>query len=172
MISLSALIEKANTWLQGRHPKGKMVILPDSVLEHEHSYSFFWCLKEEEHLDPSQRSMWGGIGRVFISKDGNLVNCGGSAPIDWVNHFELQVLGLEEHWHLSILYQKQHLSTLKFALKCSTSELLQLINENQRIICEEPKGIFDYEPSFQEMVDDLKAAGVVCNLEVRRRSVP
>ena len=149
-----------------------MMVLENSIQEHQSCYSFAWCQTSEKDLPWQDRSVWVGSGRLLSSKDGRLFDFEGSAPgVDWVHQFELKVNGLEDYWYLAIPFQKKNISQLKTALKCSTSEILQLVTDNQTIVYTESKTWSDFHPSFQEMVEDLNAVGIICQTEIRTRKI-
>lgn len=164
------LLQKANQWINQRPFQQKMMVLPDSIREHQHCYSFSWCAVAQKDLPWAQRSIWVGSGRLLISKDGSMADFEGSAPgIDWVHKFELKLQGLEDYWYLEIAYHKQYLGKLKTALHCSTPELLQQLTADQTIVRTESKRWNNYQPSFQRLVNDLRDFGIPHLLEIRMR---
>ena len=170
MLSKSEIVVKANVWINQRIPEFEMVVLGDTLIEHKHCYSFSWCKKSEENLHWRNRTVWVGAGLLLGSKNGDIFDFAGSSPgVDWIYLFELQVQGLEEYWYLEIPFKKEYISKLKAAIKCSTMELLKMVDENQNIIYTEPKAWNDHFPRFQEIADDLNRSGVACEIQIKTR---
>ena len=60
MLSKSEIVAKANVWINEQYRDFEMVVLGDTIIEHEHCYSFSWCKKSEENLHWSKRAVWVG----------------------------------------------------------------------------------------------------------------
>lgn len=112
--------------------------LRDSIMEHKSSYSISWCIKKQKYWSKVKRSVFIGGGRVFLSKETDLIKMSGSAPTnDWEEWFELEIYQLESYWILEISYNKKKISSLKALLNCSTPELLKMVNKESKIIIED-----------------------------------
>ena len=165
------IIEKANYWINNQDFENEMIVLNDGATEYAHCFALFWCQKNEIHLNREQRKSWIGIGRLLISKDGELAEFEGSAPfIDWIHHFELRIQNLEDYWFLEIPYSRKNIAKLKSAIKCSTKELLELVDKNDKIIFNESKAWNSHFPKFIEIANDLNKAGISCEIEIRQRT--
>lgn len=165
------IIEKANYWINHQEFEEEMIVLTEGIEEHNHCFSLLWCIKKEKHLDWKQRTNWIGSGRLLISKDGKIAEFEGSAPfVDWIHHFELKIQNLEDYWFLEIPYRKKDISKLKSAIKCSTKELMELVNKDGKIIFDESKTWNDHFPKFKEIADDLNRSGINCQVEIRQRT--
>ena len=116
----------------------------ETISEHESSYSIYWCLVSEKYLSRSKRSISGGAGALFISKKMDLIKWSGSAPIDWVEWFELEVHQQEIYWVLEIDFNKRKISKIKPLLKASTSEVLKMVNDEFKIRVEDEQGRLEY----------------------------
>lgn len=169
----SELLRKATEWLNTRQFEEEMVALDEDIQEYDHCYALLWCVKSEQHLPWSHRTEFTGGGRLLISKDGLVVDMAGSAPdVDWIHHFNLKLFGLEDFWYLEIPYTKNHLSKLKAALKCSTADLLKMVDDNGKIIFTESKARNDNWTELKRLAQDLGTSGVECLFEVRTREKP
>ncbi|TDQ25729.1 hypothetical protein [Tenacibaculum caenipelagi] len=165
------IIEKANYWINSKREFEKeMIVLEEGMEEHKYCYSLFWCIKSELDLSWSERTSWYGIGRILISKDGNMAEFEGSAPtVDWIHHFENKLQSLENYWNLEISYSKVNISKLKSILNHSTPELLKMVNNDGKIILSEFKAWNDNYTELEEIAEDLKDIGIHCKLEVKTR---
>ncbi len=165
------IIEKANYWINNKVEfKDEMIVLEEGMEEHNYCFSLLWCKKSERDLIWEQRTEWVGIGRILISKDGKTAEFEGSAPgVDWVHYFELKLQGLEDYWYLEIPYAKENMLKLKSAFRCSTQELLKMVNENHKIILTEIKEWCDDFPKFDDIADDLNNSGINCQIEIKTR---
>ena len=144
--------------------------LRESIREYKLCYSINWCLKSEKYLSRVKRTGWVGSGALMVSKLYDKFEMMGSAPgIDWINFFELDVQDLEEYFYLEIPYKKENILKLKSVIKCSTNELLQMTNNEQRIIYTEKKYWNSHFPEFQEIADDLNQQGIDCQVEIKTR---
>ncbi len=165
------IIEKANHWINSeRGFEEEMIVLENEMEKHDHCYSLPWCKKSEKSLTWEQRTSWIGAGRLLISKDGNIAEFEGSAPeVDWIYHFENKLQNLESYWNLEFPYSKENISKLKSILKCSTSELLKKVNENNKITFSESKEWNDNYTELDEICKDLNNVGINCQLEIKTR---
>ena len=167
------IIEKANYWINNEMEfQDEMIVLEEGMEEHKLCFSLLWCKKSERDLTWEQRTTRVGVGRLLISKDGKTAEFEGSSPgVNWIHHFELKLQGLEDYWYLEIPYAKENMSKLKSAFKCSTQELLGMVNENHKIILTETKAWCDHFPEFKEIAYDLNNSGINCQIEVRTRKI-
>ncbi len=150
--------------------KEEIIVVEDTIIEHQHCYSMAWCKKSEIELNWNQKTLWVGSGRLLISKDGEIVDLEGSAPgVDWIHHFELKMFGLEDFWILEIPYSKENISKLKSILKQSTPELLKLVNDKNVITFTESKAWNDNYTKLAGLSDDLNQVGIECQLEIKTR---
>ena len=78
------------------------------------------------------------------SKKMDLIKWSGSAPIDWVEWFELEVHQQEIYWVLEIDFNKRKISKIKPLLKASTSEVLKMVNDEFKIRVEDEQGRLKY----------------------------
>ncbi len=165
------IIEKANYWINNASGfEDEMIVLEEGIEEHNHCFSLFWCKKSEKKLTWNKRTSWVGAGRLLISKDGEIAEFEGSAPgVDWIHHFELKLQNLEDYWNLEIPYSKGKISELKSILKCSTPELLKLVNNDNKIIFTESKAWNDHYTELDVIANDLNNAGINCELKVKTR---
>jgi hypothetical protein len=167
------IIKRANYWINNEQNfEQEMLVLEEEMEEHKLCYSLYWCIKSELNLSWDERASWCGIGRILISKDGQHAEFEGSSPgVDWVYHFENKLQGLEDFWRLEITYSKDNISKLKAILKCSTLQLEQMINKNNKIILTESKPWCDQYTELEEIVQDLKNVEIPCKLEVKTRKI-
>ncbi len=144
--------------------------LGETIREHKLCYSIHWCQKSEKHMSRTKKAGWVGAGALMLSKVSDKFEMMGSSPgVDWIHLFELDIQGLEEYFHLEIPYEKENISRLKSAIKCSTNELLNMVDSQEKIIYTESKSWCDHFPEFQEIADDLNKYGIDCQVEVKTR---
>ncbi|WP_405207141.1 hypothetical protein [Aquimarina sp. LLG6339-5] len=144
--------------------------LRESIREHKLCYSINWCPKSEKYLSRVKRTGWVGAGALMVSKLYDRFEMMGSAPgVDWIHFFELDIQDLEEYFYLEIPYKKENILKLKSVIKCSTNELLQMTNNQQKIIYTEKKYWNSHFPEFQEISDDLNEQGINCKVEIKTR---
>jgi len=164
------IVQKANYWINNQDFDQEMIVLEEFVEEHNHCFSLLWCVKSQEHLIWGEKSSWCGLGRILISKDGEFAEFEGSSPhIDWIHHFELKIRSLEAYFYLEIPFEKKNISKLKSAIKCSTKELLNMVDKNDKIVFTESKSWCDHFPKFYKIVKDLNISGIDCKIEVKTR---
>ncbi|MDY8135423.1 hypothetical protein [Aquimarina sp. 2201CG5-10] len=144
--------------------------LRESIREHKLCYSIDWCPKSEKHLSKVKRTGWVGAGALMVSKLYDRFEMMGSAPgVDWIHFFELEVQDLEEYFYLEVPFQKENILKLKSVIKCSTKELLKMINDDQKIIYTEKKYWNSHFPEFQEIADGLNEKEIDCKVEIKTR---
>jgi hypothetical protein len=134
-------------------------------------FTMDWCKKSELNLNVEQRFLWLGIGRLLISEDGENFDFEGSAPgVDWSHHFQLKINDLEEYWCLEVSYSKEHISKLKSILKCSTPELIKMVNKkHDKITFTEQKEWNDNFTKLEEIANDLKLSGIEHSFKIKTR---
>ena len=146
-----------------------MNVISNTIKEHDYCFSFDWCLKGDENI----KKDWDyflGYGRLMISKDGKKKALGITSPgINYIYHFELEIQNLEECWYLEIPYHKRIISKIKAALNCSTTQLLEMINNEKKIILTESKAWCDNYSDLFKIEKDLNTSGVECKIEVKVR---
>ncbi|KAB1154245.1 hypothetical protein F7018_14835 [Tenacibaculum aiptasiae] len=144
--------------------------LRETIQEYKLCYSIHWCLKSEKYLSNVKRTGWIGAGSLMIAKKSDKFERMGSNPfVDWVYLFELDIQNLEEYFHLEIPYKKEYLSKLKSVIKCSSQELLKMVNNEEKIIYTEKKAWCDHFPEFQNIADELNQVGIECQVEIKTR---
>ncbi len=144
--------------------------LRESIREHKLCYSIGWCRKSEKYLSTVKRTVRVGVGELMVSKNHNKFQMMGSSPgVDWIHFFELDIQDLEEYFYLEIPYKKENISKLKTVIKCSTKELMQMTNTEQKIIYTEKKYWNSHFPEFQKIADDLNERGIDCKVEIKTR---
>lgn len=165
------IVGKANSWINDQDFDEELIALEEGIEEHDFCFSLLWCRENEVHLSWKEKALSIGTGRLLISKDGEIAGFEGSSPgVDWVHRFELKVQNLEEYWYMAIPYEKENISKLKSAIKCTTAELLKMLDENKSIVYFESKSWTDQFPSFQRIADDLNQSRVTCQVEIRVRN--
>ncbi|MCH2043140.1 MAG: hypothetical protein MK212_03290 [Saprospiraceae bacterium] len=178
-LSLNEIIDAANAWLNrpieknefNQHMIGEeFQVIENSIKEYNHCYIFGWEIKKEAHLPCHKRTPICGVGRLLISKDGQMIQFEGSnIDVDWVHWFELEFLNLDEYWVLEISYEKKYVSILKVFLECSTSDLLEKVNSASKIVLEyRIESWSDYHP-FQSLIKNLETVGISYQLFSEQR---
>ena len=131
------IFERANIFLNSLNYEEEMISIIDSLEEHEFCYSIGWCEKKELNINPENRRIYVGAGRVLVSKINDLVEYSGSAPyVDWVHEFELKIQNLEEYTIIEFFYSPKKISSIKTLLKLNTPELINKVNKESKIIIE------------------------------------
>ncbi len=171
---LDEVLLKTNEYFELEHKTQKkprlLCGLRESIKEHKLCYSIDWCIKTEKYLSRVKRTGWVGVGELMVSKLYDKFQRMGSSPgIDWIHFFELDVQDLEEYFYLEIPYEKENILKLKSVIKCSTNELVQMVNSEQKIIYTEPKIWNSHFPEFQEIADELNKVGIECLVETKTR---
>lgn len=140
-ITIDKIIKRVNNFFKNENLGSSLKYgLKETITEHERSYSISWCLDSEKYIAPHKRTVQVGIGKLFISKETDLIKMSGSSPFeDWVKWFELAIDQQEEYSVLEIKYEKRKISKLKTLLNCSTPELLRLVDDKSLIIMEKEK---------------------------------
>ncbi|MFK7971412.1 MAG: hypothetical protein AB8F95_13665 [Bacteroidia bacterium] len=158
------VFERANRFLNKEGFKEEMIAINTSLKEYDLCYSLDWCEKKQLSLPPSERKIYLGAGRVLVSKINDMVSLEGSAPsIDWIRRFELEIQDLEEYWVVEIAFEKHQMGALKTLLKCSTPELMAMMDDNSKLIVEGE----DYE--VKRLQKDVSAAGVQSEVKLLTR---
>ncbi|CAA0214031.1 hypothetical protein [Tenacibaculum maritimum] len=145
--------------------------LPETIREHKLCYTINWCIKSDKY-SPKSNKGWVGAGPLMLSKTFDKFEKMGSSPaVDWLYLFELSIQGLEEYFYLEIPYKKENLLKLKSVIKCSTEELLKMVNKQGLIIYTELKKWCDFRPEFQYISDDLNKLGINSKVEIKTRKI-
>ena len=167
----SNIVKRANYLINNSFGfEEEMMVFNEGIKEYDNCYALTWCKKSEEHLFVHERTLWGGTGRLLISKDGEFTEFEGSDPgVDWIHHFENKLQNLEDYWSLEIRYSEDVISKLKSILKCSTAELLKMVDKDQRIILTESKAWNDENSELETIASDIKNAGVSYELSIKSR---
>ncbi len=144
--------------------------LRETILEYNLCYSIHWCQKSEKYLSNVKRTGWIGAGSLMIAKESDKFERMGSSPfVNWVYLFELDIQNLEEYFHLEIPYKNENVSKLKSVIKCSSDELLEMVNNQEKIIYTEKKAWCDHFPDFQNIADELNKVDIECQVEIKTR---
>ncbi len=136
----------------------------ETISEHKESYSIFWGLKSEKYTSTIKKTLLVGVGALFLSKTTDLIEMSGSGPHNWEEWFELEIFQQETYWVLEIHFDKRKISILKVLFSCSTRDILNMVDDNGKIIIEEEEEEITY---LKEKLDEYK---VINTLEKRRRS--
>lgn len=144
--------------------------LKETINEHKLCYTINWCIKSQKYLSNVKRGGWVGAGPLMISKTFDKFEMMGSSPgVDWIYLFELKAQNLEEYFYLEIPFENKNISILKSAIKCTTNELLNMVNDHKKIIYTQSKSWCDHFPIFKNIADILNNSGINCQIEIKIR---
>ena len=168
------ILLRADNYFESEFKKGNekelLCGLRETIKEHKLCYSISWCMRSEKYTSRMKKALVIGAGPLMISKKSEKFDFMGSSPMtDWIYLFELEIQNLEEYFYLEIPYEKKNISKLKAALKCSTPELLKMVDENKKITFSKPKAWNSHLPDFSDIAKDLTESGIDCQVEIKTR---
>ncbi len=171
---LDKILLRADNYFESEFRKGNekelLCGLRETIKEHKLCYLISWCMRSEKYTSRLKKALVIGTGPLMISKKSEKFQFMGSSPmIDWIYLFELEIQNLEEYFYLEIPYEKKNISKLKAGLKCSTPELLKMLDENKKITFSEPKAWNSHLPDFSDIARDLNQSGIACQVEIKTR---